>query len=90
MRNCDKEYHRGYKDGWDQATREMQRTIAALPKTADGVVIMPGMVCWYVSAGGRVVPTPEIENWSDIATDWDSEIPYYSTRAAAAASVRSD
>ena len=61
-----------------------------LPRTADGVPVVPGMTCWYMSWGGNAIEFP-VDDWSDIATDWDDYgRRYYSTPEAARAAGETD
>ena len=73
---------------FDRAAAEIEglrAIVGKLPRTADGVPVVPGMDCWYRSCGGRVTNFP-VEDWSDIATDWDDYgRRFYSTREAAKA-----
>ena len=72
----------------EEAAR-LRAIVDRLPKTADGVVITPGMVVFYHSPAG-IIETPPLDSWSEIeGTLMEDEdagpVNFYSTRAAAEA-----
>lgn len=74
----------------DNLTTELTKvkaTIDKLPKTADGISVVPGMELWYNNPLG-IIPTPELEDWSDIGGLFDNQLqPFYSTREDAEAAT---
>ncbi len=76
----------GPLDGGERA--ELERLRAALPKTADGVPIVPGMTVYGTGGATDRVGTvskdagsPDLGIWTDLGV----ERPFYSTREAATA-----
>ena len=45
---------------------EQQAIIDKLPKTADGVPVVPGMALYYTTAGGGIIESPAILDWEEI------------------------
>lgn len=59
---------------------ELQAIIAKLPRTADGVPVVPGMTLFLLSGSGAIIPTH-----AKMYTDYEKE--YFSTREAAEAAT---
>jgi len=75
---------------WCEIER-LRAIVDMLPKTEDGVPIVPGMTMslWYRSPAG-IVEAPPPETWADVWSIADSLNQFYSARAAAEAAGGSD
>lgn len=59
--------------GWARAELErLQAIVDQLPKTIDGVPVLPGMVLWYVSFS--LASRVEVVSLDDLGSDWPATV----------------